>query len=128
MKKILFVTIFITLSSHATVSCNDIKVSDQVFLCSKQSLAQSDESLNDTYKKLLSKINTEYSSHEQLKTEYINKIKSSQRAWINFRDKNCETLSFQIEPGTQAYDTSINDCKNKMTQERIQDLVSIQNQ
>ncbi|WP_425273616.1 lysozyme inhibitor LprI family protein [Rahnella contaminans] len=73
-------------------------------------------------------MNAEYSSHEQLKTEYINKIKSSQRAWINFRDKNCEAQSFQIEPGTQAYDTSINHCQNKMTQERIKDLVSIQNQ
>ncbi|MDF1897173.1 lysozyme inhibitor LprI family protein [Rahnella contaminans] len=128
MKKILFIVLFITFSSEATVSCDDIEVSDQIFLCSKKSFEQSDDILNDTYKKLLSKINTEYSSNEKLKSEYVNKVKLSQRAWISFRDKNCEAFSFQIEPGTQAHETSLNLCKNKMTQKRIKDLIFIGNQ
>lgn len=128
MEKILFIVLFITFSSEATDSCDGIEVSDQVFLCSKKSFEQSDNNLNDTYKKLLSKINTAYSSHEKLKSEYVNKVKLSQRAWISFREKNCEAFSFQIEPGTQAHETSLNLCKSKMTQERIKDLNSIDNQ
>ena len=91
-------------------------------------MEKSDANLNREYKKLLSIIDSEYVSHEDLKNEYINKIKSSQRAWVNFRDKNCEVFSYQIDVGTQAYETSINSCKDKMTQERIKELLSISNQ
>jgi len=108
--------------------CENIQLSDQVFLCSKQSLEQSDAILNKEYKNLLSKIRITYKSHASLKDEYVNKIKSSQRAWVIFRDKNCYVFSYQIDPGAQAYETSVNACKDKMTKERTKDLISILNQ
>ncbi|TDN47041.1 uncharacterized protein YecT (DUF1311 family) [Buttiauxella sp. JUb87] len=128
MKKILMIILVFPLWAKADSVCDNITVSDQVYTCSKISLEESDASLNNEYKKLLSKVSAEYNSHEELKNEYIKKIKLSQRAWLNFRDKNCEVFSYQIEAGTQAYETSMNSCKDKMTQERTKDLVSIQNQ
>lgn len=87
-----------------------------------------DAKLNQEYKKLLLSINARYSSHIELKNEYVKKIKLSQRAWVDFRDKNCEVLSYQIDAGTQAHETSMNTCKDKMTQERVKDLELIFNQ
>ncbi|MBW5811656.1 lysozyme inhibitor LprI family protein [Yersinia kristensenii] len=128
MKKILLPLFLLPFLSYADIECKNIQSSNQIYLCSKQSLEKNDANLNREYKKLLSIIDSEYVSHEDLKNEYINKIKSSQRAWVNFRDKNCEVFSYQIDVGTQAYETSINSCKDKMTQERIKELLSILNQ
>lgn len=128
MKKILSSLFLFPFLSYANIECDHIKSSDQVYLCSKQSWETSNSNLNIKYRELLSTINSQYASHEVLKKEYINKIKSSQRAWVDFRDKNCEVFAYQINVGTQAYETTMNSCKDKMTQERIKDLISILNQ
>jgi len=128
MKKIVVMILAFPLLAKAEPACDNINTSDQVYICSTVSLAKSDASLNHEYKKLLSKINEQYHSSEELKKEYLNKVKLSQRAWVDFRDKNCEVFSYQIETGTQAYETSMNTCKDKMTQERIKDLVSLQSE
>lgn len=119
--------LFSCFSYAAELECNKIQSSDQVYLCSKQSMEISDNKLNQEYRNLLKKVRVQYSSHEELKNEFINKIKESQRSWVDFRDKNCEVLSYQIDVGTQAYETSMNFCKDKMTQERIKELGIILN-
>lgn len=119
--------LFSGLSCAGDLECNEIQSSDQVYLCSKQSMETSDKKLNQEYRELLKNVSAQYSSHEELKDEFIKKIKVSQRSWIDFRDKNCEVLSYQIDVGTQAYETSINSCKDRMTQERIKELGLILN-
>ncbi|CNI32218.1 Uncharacterized protein conserved in bacteria [Yersinia frederiksenii] len=128
MKKILLPLLLFPFIASADIECKNIQASNQIYICSKQSLEKSDANLNREYRKLLSAIDSEYGNHEDLKSEYINKIKSSQRAWVNFRDKNCEVFSYQIDVGTEAYETSINYCKDKMTQDRIKELLLISNQ
>ncbi|AJF73794.1 hypothetical protein TE10_17825 [Raoultella ornithinolytica] len=128
MKKVFILLLCLPVLAYADLGCDNIQVSDQVYQCSKQSLETNDAKLNQEYKKILGSINTRYSSHVELRDEYIKKIKISQRAWVDFRDKNCEVLSYQIDAGTQAYETSMNTCKDKMTQERIKELEIIYNQ
>lgn len=128
MIKILMLLLFFPILSYADLECDNIQVSDQVYQCSRQSLEMNDAKLNQEYKKILEGVNNRYSSHIELRDEYIKKIKLSQRAWVDFRDKNCEVLSYQIDVGTQAYETSKNSCKDKMTQERVKELETIANQ
>ncbi|HEE9789253.1 TPA: DUF1311 domain-containing protein [Enterobacter soli] len=122
MKMILSLFILLPFLIQASEECNNIQSSQQVYLCSKKSLEDSDAELNYIYKEILLNVGKEYISHSELKTEYINKIKLSQRAWIDFRDKNCEVFSFQIDPKTQAYETSMNSCRNDITRKRIAEL------
>lgn len=122
MKLILSLFLSFPFLLQASEECNHTLSSDQVYTCSKESLEDSDTKLNNTYKKVLLNIRKEYSLHSELEEKYINKIKSSQRAWIDFRDKNCEVFSFQIDTKTQAYETSMNSCKNDMTRKRIAEL------
>lgn len=124
---IMFLMLFSIFSYAEELECNKIQLSDQVYLCSKQSMETSDKKLNQEYREILKKVRAQYSSNEELKNEFINKIKESQRSWVDFRDKNCEVLSYQIDVGTQAYETSMNSCKDKMTQERIKELGIILN-
>jgi len=128
MNKPLIAFLFFPLFAYADYQCDNITTSNQVYLCSKQSLEKSDAALNKTYKDLLSQVVKDYQSDEKLKNEYTNKIKLSQRAWVDFRDKNCQVFSFQIEENTEAYEATTNMCKDKMTQERTRDLLSIMKQ
>lgn len=125
MKTTLPLLLLFPFSLQASEGCDNIKSSDQVYLCSKKSLEESDAKLNDIYKKILLNVDKKYVSHSELKKDYINKIKSSQRAWTDFRDKNCEVFSFQIDTRTQSYETSINSCKNDMTRKRVVELNAI---
>ncbi|MBB2403510.1 MULTISPECIES: lysozyme inhibitor LprI family protein [unclassified Escherichia] len=117
--------VFIPFVLHASAPCSDIQLSSQVFLCSKVTFEHSDSELNNTYKNLLSMIRKEYSAQPDLGVEYIEKIKSSQRAWLKFRDKNCVVYSFQNDEKSQAYETAMYSCKNDMTRKRIEGLKSI---
>lgn len=128
MIKILMLLLCFPILSYADLECDNIQVIDQVYQCSRKSLEINDAKLNQEYKKLLEGINARYSSHIELRGEYIIKVKLSQRAWVDFRDKNCEVLSYQIDVGTQAYETSNNSCKDKMTQERVKEIETIANQ
>jgi len=121
---ILFLPFFVS----ASPECDDITTSNQVYICSKLSLNESDIKLNDEYKSLLLAVKSKYKFHEVLGNEYIDKLRLSQRAWINFRDKNCDLLSYQMDIKSQAYETSINSCKDRMTQVRVKELILIKNQ
>lgn len=125
IKIVLSLFVFIPFLLQASDPCSDIQLSAQVFLCSKVTFEHSDSELNNTYKNLLSTVRKEYSAQPDLAVEYIEKIKSSQRAWINFRDTNCATYSFQIDEKSQAYETTMYSCKNDMTRERIEGLKNI---
>lgn len=58
-------------------------------------------------------------------SEFVQKIKLSQRAWINFRDANCTVFSFQIDKESQSFETSMYSCKYDMTLKRIEELKSV---
>ncbi|EJD8036544.1 TPA: lysozyme inhibitor LprI family protein [Escherichia coli] len=122
MKILLSFLFFAPFALQASDPCYNIQLSEQVFLCSKKTFEQSDAKLNETYKTLLSAINKEYIPAPNVGSEFVQKIKISQRAWINFRDTNCTVFSFQIDNESQAYETSMYSCKNDMTLKRIEEL------
>ncbi|WP_149507306.1 lysozyme inhibitor LprI family protein [Escherichia albertii] len=122
LKTVLSLFGFIPFVVQASVPCSDTQSSAQIFLCSKETFEHSDRELNNTYKTLLSMVRKEYSAQPNLGVEYIEKIKLSQRAWLNFRDTNCAVYSFQIDEKSQAYETAIYSCKNDMTRKRIEEF------
>jgi len=125
---ILVFILFLPVVVSANPECEDITTSDQVYICSKLALNKSDIKLNHEYKSLLLAVKSKYKFHEILGREYIDKLRLSQRAWLNFRDKNCEFLSYQMDIKSQVYETSINNCKDRMTQVRVKELILIRNQ
>lgn len=125
MRVSLLLIYFIPFALLADDPCLNIQYSEAVFLCSKKTFEDSDAKLNETYRTLLSAIRKKYNSQPDLGAEFVEKIKSSQRAWINFRDKNCTVFSFMINEESQAYDTSVYSCKNDMTLRRTKELETI---
>lgn len=125
MRVSLLLISFIPFALLADDPCLNIQYSEAVFLCSKKIFEDSDAKLNETYRTLLSTIRKKYNSQPNSGAKFIEKIKLSQRAWINFRDTNCTVFSFMIDEESQAYDTSMYSCKNDMTLKRTKELETI---
>lgn len=90
---------------------NDLEMAE----CSRQEYEVQDKKLNDVYKTLML----------QLDDDRKSKLKDAQRAWLVFRDKNCDfyhnpdggTLGILIEA----------DCKTSLTANRVNELEKFAN-
>jgi uncharacterized protein YecT (DUF1311 family) len=127
MKRVIAAFLFYSAFSHGADVCTDIKNSDQVYLCTENKKNDADNYLNKQYSELLAKINSEYVNDDVLKKELINNVKTSQRAWIKFRDSNCKLYSFQIESNSPAHQTAINECVARMSDSRGKELAAFSN-
>lgn len=106
--------------------CSDIKISAEVDACVAHQFKNADEQLNIMYKRTLKRVVTAYKADPSLAAEMKITIKNAQRAWIAFRDANCEVYAFEIEPDTVAHTTTLKACLTKMTEKRTAELSEIE--
>ncbi|MFC0667511.1 lysozyme inhibitor LprI family protein [Azotobacter chroococcum] len=99
-------------------SCERVSSSQQIFECSNIERKKADQLLNNVYHELITRIIKQYKSAPELKDAYTQKIKESQRLWIKLRDADCTLETFEIEAGTQAYETTFNKCVARSSIER----------
>jgi uncharacterized protein YecT (DUF1311 family) len=106
-------------TQEADNECINASISQQIFECSKKAQALADLNLNEQYQKLLQRIKNQYTADKKTGDDYIQKIKQSQRAWISLRDTNCAIEIHEIEIGTQASETTKNNCLARESLQRI---------
>lgn len=63
-----------------------------------------------------------YAADPALGKELIDKVRNAQDAWLSFREKNCSVEVFEIQKGTPAYITTMNNCIILMNAERLKAL------
>ncbi|MEE4465458.1 lysozyme inhibitor LprI family protein, partial [Azotobacter chroococcum] len=90
--------------------CERVSSSQQIFECSIIEREKADQLLNNVYHELMKRIVRQYKTDSELKDAYTQKIKESQRLWLRLRDADCTLETFEIEAGTQAYETTFNKC------------------
>ena len=93
--------------------CNDAPIQAEMTECAAKAYEESDRKLNDTYGKVTSRL----SDLPEVKAS----LTKAQRAWISFRDAECEFANAQAGGGT-LYATLINQCLTEMTNQRIGSL------
>lgn len=99
-------------------SCQHPTNSTKIFECSENERSSADKKLNETYKKLLARVEKQYTTSPKLKEQLTQEIRRSQRTWIKLRDIDCNLEAFQIEPESQAYETTVNKCIARLSEER----------
>jgi len=99
-------------SSHAADCAN---ASDQMTLneCANNDYKKSDAELNKLYKEIRNRLNQQPDTAKQLV--------AAQRAWIVFRDAECDFATFNSKDGS-AYAMLVNMCRDGLTQARIKDF------
>lgn len=105
--------------------CEQVSSSQQIFECSIIEREKADQLLNRVYHELMKRIARQYKTDSELKDAYSQKIKESQRLWLRLRDADCTLETFEIEAGTQAYETTFNKCVTRSSIERATYLKEI---
>jgi len=82
--------------------------------CADLLLARSDAVLNQTYRKLLADLDDE---HRAL-------LQKAQRAWVGFRDADCD-LDASVAVGGSMHGMLVSDCRTAMTNTRVKDLQTL---
>jgi uncharacterized protein YecT (DUF1311 family) len=89
--------------------------------CAQRDLDRSDKNLNSTYQKLIENMQHAEKDWLRPKDTLVGPLKKAQRAWISFRDSNCDFVYEKIN-GTMAAAAEMT-CKKEMTDERNAELM-----
>ena len=108
-----FLLIFVrtALSNDVNDPCEEIEASSQIALCAQYNKEQSDNLLNSSYKATLNRIRLQYQNSPLLADQYVSLLKTAQREWIDLRDADCKLEAFEIEEAAEAYQVTIDNCR-----------------
>lgn len=103
--------VFLTVSVGHAADCDDPQDTASALACAGDDLAAADKILNALYRDLLTRLK------QQDAGEAGNRLRTSQRNWISFRDAECSLRGHVMEGGTyqSVIETS---CLAELTQER----------
>ena len=101
------------------LDCSNITIRPQLDACVKQQMLKSNALLLTEMKNFQQRTLRAYAPAPELGKELIDLVRKSQEAWIQFRKLNCRVEAFQIEEGTAAHITIMNDCIVRMNEQRI---------
>lgn len=105
--------------------CAVISSSAQLDECVRRELKISNALLLQEFEKLGIRVKNAYEVDPKLGKELIKKSHDAQEAWVVFRGLSCIMESFEVEEGSPAHATAVNDCQIRMNALRIKDLKNI---
>lgn len=109
-------------SSTDEFDCTTISISPQLDECIHKQMLSSNARLLAEMRSFEKRAKHLYAPDPALGKELIDKVRNAQEAWLRFREKNCSVESFEIQVGTPAYITTVNNCIILMNAERIKVL------
>lgn len=121
MKHFVFTLLAVLLPVSAVFAqddCSHVTSSLEMLPCSEAAKKAADAQLNVSYKRLMTRLESDYRTDPALGADYSAKVKESQRAWLKLRDANCPLEAFEIEVGKPAYVAVSNLCIARMSRER----------
>ena len=114
-----------------TQPCADAKTQLATNECFGKLFESSDAQLNVVYNHIVNSmkknLSTSLQKNDQPAATYdqtaMNKLLAAQRAWLTYRDANCDSIKFQYEGGS-IQPTIWAQCMNETTQQRITTLTT----
>jgi uncharacterized protein YecT (DUF1311 family) len=131
LKAIYFVLFFISSAAFAAEGSGDPCNAQgggatAGYLCVAQKNKLADEELNAEYKKAIRRTEEEEAALRQNwpNTELVSLFRSAQRAWLKYRDAECEFIGISSTPSPWQ-GVQVEECKLRMTIERTEHFKSV---
>ena len=105
--------LFLVHALTQTGRCDDPQTQAEMNVCSAEAFVRKDNELNAVYRKALQSVDASRRP----------KLRAAQRAWLAYRDAQCEFEGSESEGGTMK-PTLVNGCKTEVTAARIGQLRS----
>ena len=111
--------------NNTKLPCEDATNSLELEQCIAQKKDESEQRLTNELRLLREQV--AYAAEAELGNTLIDQVEKTQLAWSDFKAQSCQLEAFEIEQGTSAYETAINNCELRMNQTRIKALSQILN-
>lgn len=96
------------------VDCKHAETQLDLNVCSQHDLDQADATLNADYQKIVARL-------QGADAKYLEHFKAAQRAWLKFRDAECE-FQGSFTDGGSIQPLMINGCLKGLTEKRVKEL------
>ena len=103
------------------VDCANATAQPDLNMCADQEYQAADAELNRTYKRAMTAGQEIDSDLEGAEVGAVEALKKAQRAWIGYRDGQCDLAGFQARGG-QAEPMLVSGCLTDLTQKRTAEL------
>ncbi|WP_309666264.1 lysozyme inhibitor LprI family protein [Tabrizicola sp.] len=106
------------------VDCANAMAQQELNICAEQDWQKADIALNITYKEVMAEMKAmDEGLPEELQGAEA-ALREAQRAWVAFRDANCEAAGFEMRGGS-AEALLVYGCLRRMTVDRTQELAEL---
>jgi uncharacterized protein YecT (DUF1311 family) len=106
------------------VDCSDAITQSDMNDCSYRAWQAADAHLNRVYAEAIAVVQARDQDYPLDGPSEEDRLRAAQRAWVAFRDANCDTAGFQMRGGS-AEPLLVNGCFHFMTEQRIDELQSV---
>ncbi|OCP02396.1 MULTISPECIES: lysozyme inhibitor LprI family protein [unclassified Ensifer] len=106
---------------EAKVDCARATAQPDLNACAYQEYEAADTELNRVYKQAMTAVHTIDNERDGADVGAVEALKKAQRAWITYRDGQCELAGFQARGG-QAEPMLVSGCLSELTQKRTAEL------
>ncbi|MDC5818886.1 lysozyme inhibitor LprI family protein [Vibrio europaeus] len=91
------------------------------YQCVEQKMKSADQALNESYQKAIARISEEETALRETwsQTELVEPFRQAQRAWLKYRDAECEFFGLSSTPSPWQ-GVQVEECKLRMTLERVE--------
>lgn len=91
------------------------------YQCVEKKMESADKELNESYKEAIARIGEEEKELRETwsQTELVEPFRKAQRAWLKYRDAECEFTGLSSTPSPWQ-GVQIEECKLRMTLERVE--------
>lgn len=104
------------------IDCDNAMTTYEMNACAAQSHNDVDKELNQVYQQLIVGIRKD-NPEKSAANAHVALLRKAQRAWIAFRDAECE-LELLGEMGGREYSLNLSSCKESLTAKRVTELKS----
>ena len=115
------------LASHAAcaedkVDCANAVSTADLNACASRDFDAADATLNAVYKKITADFAGDEHEYSENNKKWVEALRASQRAWVAFRDADCEKLKIFEAGGGSATTGEVLGCMTEMTDARTKAL------
>lgn len=119
-----------SLCAAEEIDCNNAQTQMDMNICADQDYKQADKALNTAYKKAVAAAREMDDNVRDMGEAYVGAVdalKRAQRAWIGYRDGQCEFAGFEARGGSME-PMLVSGCLADLTRKRTDELKAVYEQ
>lgn len=105
------------------VNCDNRSTQFEMNVCAARDFQKADRKLNEIYQAIIARNGRQANAASEEAKEWVAALRMSQRAWVAFRDADCDGLVGRDWFDGSGQPMAVNGCKADLTRRRTKDLV-----